>query len=186
MLCESCGKQSATHKSTDIVNNVKSVKYLCTPCFKRDGKDTPFSKMNLSSVLSINLQPKLEIKFSPPTPRGEVTEERTTCDECGMTDLLLRKKGAIGCPHCYEIFEDEIADLLLRLHGARSHRGRFPKDFQKRRAREHQATQLDQELSLAVKDERFEEAARLRDRIRALRRDEEDPTPPGGSPGDDG
>lgn len=189
MLCESCGKNAARHRSTDIVNNVKSVRHLCDACFKNEGKDSPFSQLTLSGFLTLktNLPPELKFPKSisePGLPTGRRSQKH--CEACGLDLETLQKTGTIGCPADYEIFAEEIGQLLLRLHGARVHVGRLPKDFQNRRAREHQAQQLEAELEKAVHDERFEEAARLRDRIRALRKEEPEKPVTEGRSGHDG
>ena len=170
MLCESCGEKPATYKATDIVNNVKSVKHLCEECYRESGLDSPFSKLNLASLISIQSNPEIEIKIIQPG-EGEAMEPPSpgpVCECCGMDMDSFRSKGALGCCHDYDLFAEDIAELLLSLHGAREHRGKLPRDFQNQRARLHQANQLESELTRAVDDERYEDAARLRDRIRAL------------------
>lgn len=56
------------------------------------------------------------------TPAGEADHRR--CAGCGIgvadLDTLL------GCPRCYDTFEESLEPLFERLHGARRHVGRLP------------------------------------------------------------
>ncbi len=181
MLCERCGKNPASHKTTDIINHVKSVKRLCDACFAAEGLGLPFTKLNLEETKpAISFQPMADIQIQ--IVSGGSREEREleealgpTCETCGLDLATFRKKGAIGCPHDFEVFADEIRAILLKLHGGREHRGKLPRAFQTRRARAHQVRQLEADLDRAVAEEKYEEAARLRDRIRALQRDANSP-----------
>ncbi|HGY92299.1 MAG TPA: hypothetical protein ENK43_14105 [Planctomycetes bacterium] len=177
MLCERCGKNPASHKTTDIINHVKSVKRLCDACFAAEGLGLPFTKMNLEQTKpAISYHPTADIQIQ--IVHGGSLEEREleealgpTCEICGLDLATFRKRGAIGCPHDFEVFAEEIRAVLLKLHGGREHRGKLPRAFQTQRARAHQVRQLETDLERAVAEERYEEAANLRDRIRALQRD---------------
>jgi len=177
MLCEHCGKNPASHKTTDIINHVKSVKHLCDACFVAEGLGLPFTKMNLVETKpTVSFQPVADIQIQ--IVQGGSREEQEleealgpTCEICGLDLATFRKKGAIGCPHDFDVFVEEIRAVLLKLHGGREHRGKLPRAYQTRRARAHQIRQLETDLDRAVAEEKYEEAAKLRDRIRALQRD---------------
>ncbi|HEY8506602.1 MAG TPA: UvrB/UvrC motif-containing protein, partial [Gemmataceae bacterium] len=68
--------------------------------------------------------------------------------------------GRLGCPHDYEAFGTALAGLLERIHRADRHGGKVP--------RRHPGgdAELRRQLRRAVREERFEDAARLRDLIR--------------------
>ena len=61
-----------------------------------------------------------------------------------------------------------VGELLERVHGARTHVGRVPGTSEKELERLQQMTDLRQQLEVAIRDEAYESAARLRDEIRAL------------------
>jgi protein arginine kinase activator len=90
------------------------------------------------------------------------------CPECGMTLSEFRSKGRFGCPRDYEVFQEHLKPLLLRIHNSTEHRGRLPGVDEHQRQRIQQLTQLRAQLEVAIKDEAYESAARLRDEIQGL------------------
>ncbi len=174
-LCQICGEQEATIKTIDIVNNVKSERHICESCYKLQGLSEPFSVPNISDFVKltptsaeIDLQGLGELveglaKGTPQTPVSHIT-----CEFCGTTLEEFRKRGQVGCPADYDLFNSEIEKLAQRLHGATEHHGKVPREIEAERARHHRAQQLRDDLTLAINEERYEEAANLRDRIEAL------------------
>jgi len=94
--------------------------------------------------------------------------EKLICPTCKTTFREFRSQGRLGCAHCYSAFREELLPLLENIHGDTHHCGKFPKrapdDSQKR----YQLIKLRNDLRLAVAEESYEEAARLRDQIHEL------------------
>ena len=97
-----------------------------------------------------------------------------SCPDCGMSLDEFRKKGRLGCARDYEVFKSHVADLLERVHGARSHIGRVPGTSEGDSLRTQRLSHLKLQLENAIRSEAYESAARLRDEIKAL-------DPPGAS-----
>lgn len=86
------------------------------------------------------------------------------CPDCGITRAEYRKASRLGCPACYEAFAKDLEAAVLELHRCLQHVGKSP-------AKARTAWQLQQfknELEEAVKNQRYEEAIALRDKIRKL------------------
>jgi protein arginine kinase activator len=94
------------------------------------------------------------------------------CPDCGMSLEEFRKKGRLGCAKDYEVFKAHIGEVLERVHGAREHTGRVPGTSEVESAQIQRASELRRQLELAIRDEAYENAARLRDELRALDRPE--------------
>ena len=90
-----------------------------------------------------------------------------TCPRCGATLQDFRETGRLGCADCYRTFETPLRDLLRRVHGSTHHMGERYAEREPQAARE-QASELREQLRLAVETENFELAAELRDRIRVV------------------
>jgi protein arginine kinase activator len=169
--CTACQKAIATIVIMDLQEgSVTGSQHLCASCAEQIGV----------------VQPKLPPKFSPEiledllggfqgsrpatkTPRAEV------CPGCGMTPAEFRSKGRLGCPRCYDVFRHELLPLLQRIHEAASHRGRLPGRTSAPPAPavdERSLAELRKRLEDAVRGERYEEAARLRDQLRRAERGE--------------
>ena len=67
------------------------------------------------------------------------------------------------------MFKEEFAPTLGRLHGNSVHRGRAPAGLKAEKGRENEIASLEKQLKKAVSDEKYEDAAVLRDRLRELR-----------------
>ena len=154
MNCQVCEKNPATFHLTEIGDDGKTVRDLCEECAARLGV------ANGGSVPSL-----LEKLFEGQTQA--LTTTQVKCPECGITFEEFRAKGRFGCPKDYEVFAKELLPLLEKIHsGAKKHVGRVPAGFGNDTAREDALLRLRRELARAVKDENYEEAARLRDEIR--------------------
>ena len=143
------------------------------------GKTTSIGK--ISNRLISKGKTMLEESFSPlfssnsiideifglPTVGGKKTKK---CEGCGATWQEVSKLGRAGCALCYGTFENELEHSIRSIHGNVTHVGRRPAVSGKRPApakRENLVDDLKKALQAAIESENFEEAARLRDEIRA-------------------
>ena len=91
------------------------------------------------------------------------------CPVCGMKFIDFRNTGRLGCPHDYEAFKEELTPLLENIHGDPArHCGKTPRRLPQTRQTQSELAQLRKQLAQAINKEAYEEAARLRDRIRQL------------------
>jgi protein arginine kinase activator len=169
MNCQACGVNPASIRSIDVVQGVKTEKFLCEPCSSKAGP-TPFSALKLLEIAGQELIPKTNIQevslsiLKKIVAEVETPRDKKRCKHCGMTLSELQKRGRIGCEHDYEVFGQQLLPLIERLHGQREHRGKAPLKV----LREQRLKSLRDMLDEAVKSERYEEAARYRDEIKTL------------------
>lgn len=90
-----------------------------------------------------------------------------TCSSCGWTAALLRSSGRLGCPDCIKIFRREIMSALKRAGSHGPYEGKVPRRRLPGSSDEPSHAALAAALERAVRAEDFEEAAAIRDRIRA-------------------
>lgn len=90
------------------------------------------------------------------------------CPSCGLKFVDFRNSGRLGCPHDYEAFREDLAPLLENIHGDTRHCGKTPRRVPLTRQNQSELAQLRKQLTQAVHKEAYEEAARIRDRIRQL------------------
>jgi len=106
------------------------------------------------------------------TDMGSAVEPETAiaikCPNCGMTYQNFRKLGRLGCSVCYEAFKKELAPLLKRIHGSDRHVGKVPLKGGKTIKDTRTLQDLKLQLEKAIQTEEFEDAAKLRDKIRDL------------------
>jgi len=167
--CQNCKKARATVHLTEIdpENAQPQETHLCEACARESGASTAkpaLSTLSLTTTL-MSLQEKVA------KTRGGMSRA-VTCDECGMTYQEFRVKGRLGCCRCYEAFEEGLAPLLEKVHGSSHYVGPSPGVGTQRErvsaAHEQELLEQQRRLTRLVKDEDYEEAARVRDRIREL------------------
>jgi protein arginine kinase activator len=90
------------------------------------------------------------------------------CPNCGLTYQNFRKLGRLGCSECYEAFKKELGPLLKRIHGSDRHVGKVPLKGGKTIRDTRTLQDLRIQLEKAIQMEEFEEAAKLRDKIKEL------------------
>ena len=78
------------------------------------------------------------------------------------------KTGTLGCAGCYQAFRQELTPLITRMQGRTQHAGRRPPVSEEEQARQTLMEDLRARMEAAVAEENFEEAARLRDELRAM------------------
>ncbi|PTX58141.1 protein arginine kinase activator [Melghirimyces profundicolus] len=169
MQCQECGKRPATLHYTKIINGEKMEFHLCEVCAKEKGEqmagmEAGFSIHNLLSGLL-----NLDGQFAEGQPaRSASSSEGLRCKTCGLTYSQFSKIGRFGCSDCYKAFAERLDPLFRRVHGHTTHRGKVPERTGGKLRIRREIERLKQELSARIQKEEFEEAARLRDRIREL------------------
>ena len=157
MKCQLCSKPATVHL-TDIVNNQKKELHLCQGCAEAQ-QLLKHQELNLPAILQSLIGQHLG-------PADELA--RLCCPACGMKYMEFRAQGRLGCPHDYEEFREELTSLLENIHGETRHCGKVPRRLPQSKQTQSELLQLRKQLLQAVNKEAYEEAARLRDRIRRL------------------
>ena len=152
MLCEECGKQVAEVVLTTVVNGQSTTRHVCRECVKK------YKAGDIQAVLAAVL--------STMSPKQQAPD--ITCSHCGETYAEFQKTGMLGCAECYQAFRKELTPLITRVQGRAQHAGRRPPVSEEEQARLAQIESLRTRMEEAVAVENFEEAAKLRDELRAL------------------
>ncbi|OYD06570.1 UvrB/UvrC motif-containing protein [Paludifilum halophilum] len=169
MQCQECGKRPATLHYTKIINGEKTQFHLCEVCAQEKGEQIP----GLETGFSIHhlLSGLLNLDSQAPDdqpPEMAARQKGLRCPTCGLTYNQFSKIGRFGCSDCYRAFGDRLDPLFRRVHGNTAHRGKVPQRTGGQLKIRREVERLQSELSRRIQNEEFEEAARLRDRIRAL------------------
>lgn len=90
------------------------------------------------------------------------------CPSCGIDLKTMKKLGRIGCPNCYSEFREVLMPIIRSLHGKQDHRGKIPGNTSSSIRLEKNIRELRKELNIEVLVENFEEAAKIRDRIKEM------------------
>lgn len=102
-----------------------------------------------------------------PTPEiKEMTDEITSLKcECGFTLENFSQTGRLGCSKCYTTFKSLIDERLDSLHKGVTHTGKKIDLPLTKESLTKKISSLQDALKVAVMDENFEQAAKLRDQL---------------------
>jgi len=165
MLCEFCGKEEATVHLTEINGETTIEKHLCAKCAKKISLSNPLKEAKLT------IQDFLEGMLDSEGEMSAESGNSLKCDFCGLTYREFRETGRLGCSNCYQVFSSSLRPLLRRIHGAKRHIGKSPLSNVSKREQFHKIRELRARLEVAIAQEAFEEAAKIRDEIRELEKD---------------
>lgn len=180
MLCEKCNTNPATIHYTKVVGKDKTEYHLCTKCAKEVSGGSEYRNIlqednEITRLLSwVFGGAEMDNREEKEDPALEVT-----CPCCGMTYGEFVSQSRFGCQDCYDVFGLLISDKIKKLHGNDTHVGKKPKQFGYDRMEireedislEDKINILRKKLKEAVLIEDYEEAARIRDEINALKAD---------------
>jgi protein arginine kinase activator len=158
MKCQKCAKAATFHITEVLSEDQVEELHLCEECAQKylyePEQKQPGSKPSLGA------------------PQGEEVEEHAVlnreCEVCGIKFVEFRNTGRLGCPHDYQEFREELTPLLENIHGETRHCGKTPRRLPHNKQTQSELIQLRKQLLNAVNKEAYEEAARLRDRIKQL------------------
>lgn len=150
MKCEICKQEGAEVAIKQSVDGVERELFVCSRCAQRTAGTL------VSSLVEMLLGAAVDLELP--------SRDEATCPGCGLPRTEFRKRARVGCARCYETYARELAPMLRDMHAGDHHVGKLP-------ARERlgrTCTELERALREAVKSQRYEDAALLRDRIRKL------------------
>lgn len=167
MICQACGKKTATTHIKTIVNGKLTEYHLCSDCAKEKGYGNLFSSWNLDFGNMLG---------------GLIGGSRQTakvqrCEKCGSSFAEISKTGKLGCAECYKTFRSQLVPVIQRVHGTTKHKGKVPgssalritdTNNQMMPVKESPVEEKKRLLQKAIEAQDFEQAAVLRDEIKEM------------------
>ncbi len=163
MKCNDCDK-TAKNQFIIVIDNKKKTLYLCNSCATERGLSSDSAEKHSHSHED-SFGSNIVLQFAAQT---EEEKNSTTCEKCGTSYSAFKKAGRLGCGTCYTTFSDLIDDLLVKIHGSSLHAGKTPSGLASLGKQEAEVKQLRKEMDIAISNENFEKAAKLRDQIKVL------------------
>ena len=171
MKCDSCHERESTVHFQQIVNGQSTEVNFCDKCAQEKGMIS--FAMDKPSFFGNLLSGFMEEEKSLDGLENSV---KVTC-QCGWSSNDLRKSGFLGCPLCYYTFKKSLIPILRRIHGSNRHTGKVPERIPVKQKVNKKITKvfdpsemnnLKNKLAQAVNEERYEDAAKFRDKIKKL------------------
>lgn len=163
---------------TQIVEGKVTQANLCDQCSKEKGVTDPTGFQLADFLIGAAGQGKSKIETAE--------DDALACPACGFTRAHLKKIGRLGCPECYQAFGGDLENMLRAMHKGTRHIGKVPGKVAAPAAKapvttamaamaapskvglKKRLSELKDAIERAVADERYEDAARLRDEMRGL------------------
>ena len=158
--CQKCSKPATVH-ITEIEKHTPNEIHLCethAQQYLSPGEEQPAQNTAVSILAQYLSTGTVELE----------QREIKSCPMCEMTFSDFRDQQRLGCPHDYEVFQEELHPLLETIHSETTHCGKVPKRAPGASQRRVQIIKLRNDLKRAIAEEHFEDAANLRDQIHNL------------------
>jgi protein arginine kinase activator len=155
MKCQRCSKQATLHITEVTGEEQFEELHLCEECAHKYLYEPQIKGKGTSSAVGAEAEETAALN-------------QRECPLCGLKFLEFRNTGRLGCPHDYDAFHEELVPLLENIHGETRHCGKTPRRQPQARQVQAELTKLRKQLQQAVTRENYEEAAKLRDRIKQL------------------
>jgi protein arginine kinase activator len=170
MLCQHCNQNEATTHIKKNINGEKTEMHLCSECAKELGVMEDFKMPTMTDLFGDSFLGNF-LGAGVTAMNSLAGVDR--CQTCGSSFSDIVKGGHIGCSDCYERFEDKLEPSINKLHGKSKHIGKFVsyEEAVNEKKEEPQVSELDslkEQLKQAIKEQRFEDAVVLRDKINEL------------------
>lgn len=170
MKCQKCGKKEADTHIKRVINGEFEEYDLCSDCAKEMGYSNIFEDFTQSFANDFNTL--IGSFFGNALP---ARSQATRCEVCGTGYADIARTGMMGCANCYNVFADQLMPTIRRVHGNTTHCGKNSKTVKAKEAKtgkqENEMSEIDRlksQLEEAVKNQEFEKAAELRDKIKAM------------------
>ncbi|MGJ8674129.1 UvrB/UvrC motif-containing protein [Rubritalea sp.] len=158
MKCELCNNEASVFYTQAVQGGQKKI-CLCESCAEERGLTDPgaFSMVDI-----------LMDETPQQAQQSAVVEVAEQCPHCEFTLEDYRKVGRLGCSQCYTAFRGEILPVLAKMHQGAKHQGKVPSGMAESLEFRQKLENLKQTLEQAISNEKFEEAAKIRDSIKEL------------------
>ena len=169
MMCQSCGKKTATTHIKTIVNGKLAESTTSVPTAP-SRRATAISSPT-GAWISATCWGALWAARCPAATWAPVA---TTC---GASFEEITQSGKIGCADCYRTFRSQLMPVIQRIHGTTRHKGKVPGGSALRiTGGQHQMVTVQESpleekkrlLKQAIEKQDFEQAAVLRDEIKEM------------------
>jgi protein arginine kinase activator len=150
MLCDECKKNPATIFFKEVLPGKTVELHLCEVCAQKRGL-LMSKKMSPIEILQRLLKEK------------SAHDEQIICPGCYMSLTEFKRSGRFGCSKCVNAFESYIKKLIKQIQQSDKHIGRRLTPGEKKGI---EVFKLRQELKKALENEAYEEAAKIRDRLK--------------------
>ncbi|EHQ6780150.1 UvrB/UvrC motif-containing protein, partial [Listeria monocytogenes] len=139
--------------------------YLCEDCATEKALSSEKDLVKAMDTFS-----EVALDFLTLLQKEENAQKEVVCGNCQLSFEEFLQTNRVGCSECYEAFEEQLVPIIGRVqNGYKNHVGKVPAEVERAEGVQNEISRLQEKLAKLVKNEEFEEAAVVRDEIKALR-----------------
>lgn len=164
MRCDICGRV-ATYHSIEVVNGNRQEHHLCSNCAASYRQEQDIMPMMMPTIG--------EFFDFPLSFRPKQVKKVLRCAKCGCTSDDFLATGKLGCSECYKYLHevvDPAIDDVLSINDMPD-KISLGADIGKDIPLANDLNSLNDQLKIAVKEERYEDASRLKAQIEKIKQD---------------
>jgi protein arginine kinase activator len=150
MLCDDCKSRPATIFYKEVLQDKVVELHLCEECAQKRGLIMD-QKLSTTEILQKLLQ------------KRSARDEQVICSSCCLSLAEFKRTGRFGCSQCVTAFQSQIKHLIQQIQQSERHVGRRAGAGVKRGL---EVFKLREELKKALEQEAYEQAAKIRDKLR--------------------
>jgi len=171
MKCDLCNTNEATIYLIRIQDNTVKRINICEECAK---KYSFLSDEDFHNDFANILYEFFGEGSNPASGRvkkiwGNLSYRRNRkCPYCGIDLETIKKTGLVGCGNCYRELGSALLPLIKNIQGTLENKSKAPLNTSKKIRAEVSIRKLRHKLQNEILIENFEEAARIRDKIKRL------------------
>ena len=160
MLCTNCNSREASFHYKQIIGGKKTEQHLCASCAHELGyMGKSEGIFDIGSILN---------DFISIPSQQNTSKSVARCSVCGTSYDEFRRSGLLGCDKCYDAFGSVIENTLSKIQPSTIHKGSLSGEAGEKIRKENELMELKDELKRAIIEERYEDAAVIRDKIKKL------------------
>ncbi|EFP2887739.1 excinuclease [Listeria monocytogenes] len=171
MICQRCGENKAVIALQQLneAGKVESL-YLCEDCATEKALSSEKDLVKAMDTFS-----EVALDFLTLLQKEENAQKEIVCGNCQLSFEEFLQTNRVGCSECYEAFKEQLVPIIGRVqNGYKNHVGKVLTEIERAEGIQNEISHLQEKLAQLVKNEEFEEAAIVRDEIKALRAGGED------------
>lgn len=166
MKCTNCKKNDANTHVKKVVNGVREEMHLCEECAQKLGiiDEINASAFDVNSIF--------DDFFNDSASAINQLIGIDRCPNCGISINEIINIGKVGCSECYNKFYDRLLPSIGKMQTGTKHLGKvisYSEDEEK--TNQYSIKDAKKALKIAIKEQRFEDAAVLRDQIKEMEKE---------------
>jgi len=172
MKCDICNNNEATICLIKIQGNDVERVNICRGCARELSLLSGVELYNDSTAALYKLL-QMDNAVNNPSGKSKIfknldTRKNLKCSCCGIDLKTIKRTGRVGCSNCYSEFKNILFPVIKSIQGSLENKGKIPVNTSKKTRLEKSIRDLKSRLQNEITIENFEEAAKIRDRIRRL------------------